>query len=260
MLKPEEIKFTPLPHLFPMKTALQEAGEIEQMKIGVSQGHPSLKLGAIKEDTLCVVGYGPSLADTWGQVTHPCLTVSGAHDYLIARGIVPDFHVECDGRPHKARFLEKPVEGCEYLIATVCHPKFWEQLEGFKVTTWHNALGQHAANWIGANDPGTIMVSGGSVVGLSAIHVAGVMGYRKFRLFGFDNCFRFDKRHAGEHYGPEQKLLWRTVGDKTYLTTPQMTNAADEIGWLIRDNPQISVEIVGESMTKELHGAKSADA
>jgi len=137
----------------------------------------------------------------------------------------------------------------------VCHPAVWDQLEGCQVYTWHNTLGQHMVDWIGRNDPQSIMVCGGSVVGMSAIHIAGILGFRKFRLFGFDNNLDGEIRHAGPHYGPPQRILERKVKDKWWRTTPQMTNAADELGWLMKNHPELEIEIVWDSMTKALHGA-----
>jgi hypothetical protein len=156
---------------------------------------------------------------------------------------------------HKTKHLEKPNDKTVYLIATIVSPEAWIKLEGRKIVTWHNANGRHIVNWIGENNPGTIMVAGGSVVGLSAIHLAGLMGYRKFKLFGFDGNFSGETRHAGPHYGPPQKIIERLVGDRVWKTTPQMSNAADELGWLIRDHPELEFEIHGDSMTRALYGA-----
>lgn len=255
VLEADRITLQQVNHLFPMKTALDADGEIRQVEECARHKFPKLWIEALRDDVLCLVGYGPSLKDTWKQITHPCMTVSGAHDFLMERGLTPDYHVECDGRAHKTKHLEKPNKVTEYLMASVCHPKMWEQLEGCRVKTWHNTLGQHMVDWIGRNDPNSIMVAGGSVVGMSAIHIAGILGFRRFRLFGFDNNLSDGERHAGPHYGPPQRLLKRRVKDRWWYTTPQMTNAADELGWLMENHPELEIEIVGESMTKALHGA-----
>lgn len=247
-----EIKLEELPYRYPMRNAVTLEAEIRQVKIAVSQGYPSLKLEPIKSGFIDIVGFGPSLADTWQHIENPCFTVSGAHDFLIDRGVIPTYHAECDGRDHKTKHLLKPHLQTVYLMATICNPKMWEQLDGCQVVTWHNANGRHIVDWIGQNDPGTIMVAGGSVVGLSAIHIAGIMGYRRFRLFGFDGNFRGDVRHAGTHYGPPQKVIERG----RWKTTPQMSNAVDEFGWLKRDHPELEFKIFGESLMQDVYGAK----
>lgn len=246
-----EITLEELPYRYPMRNAVTMDAEVRQVRIAVSQGYPSISLGRIQDGSIDIVGYGPSLEDTWEQIESPCMTVSGAHDYLCERGVIPDFHAECDGREHKTKHLEKPNTRTTYLIATICNPRVWELLDGLKVVTWHNANGKHIVEWIGKNDPGTIMVAGGSVVGLSAIHLAGLMGYRRFRLFGFDGNFRGEARHAGEHYGPPQKVIERGG----WRTTPQMSNAVDEFGWLKRDHPELEFKIMGESLMASAHGA-----
>jgi uncharacterized Rossmann fold enzyme len=249
-----EITLEELPYRYPMRNAVTMDAEIKQVKIAVSQGYPSITLGPLKDEWISIVGYGPTLRDTYRQITRPFMTVSGAHDFVCARGVKPDYHAECDGREHKTKHLEKSNAETTYLIATICNPRAWELLEGRKVVTWHNANGRHIVDWIGQNDPGTILVAGGSVVGLSAIHLAGIMGYRKFRLFGFDGNFAGDKRHAGKHYGPPQRMIERVVKGRTWKTTPQMSNSSDELGWLIRDHPELEIEIYGDSMVRGLYG------
>lgn len=251
----KDVSLMELPYRYPMKTALTHYAEIRQIKIAVAQGYPSIKLEPLKDEWISVVGYGPTLKDTWQEIGHPCITVSGAHDFLQERGIKPDYHAECDGRDHKTKHLTKPNDFTTYLIATICNPKVWLQLEGRNVVTWHNCNGRHVVDWIGENDPGTIMVAGGSVVGLSAIHLAGLMGYRKFRLFGFDGNFEGESRHAGEHHGPPQRVIEREAGGRKWKTTPQMSNSSDELGWLIRDHPELQFDIKGDSMVRALYGA-----
>jgi uncharacterized Rossmann fold enzyme len=66
------------------------------------------KKGKFNDRRMTIACYGPSLEDTWRQLKHPIMTVSGAHDYLVERGVIPDFHVDCDPRAHKAEMLRKP--------------------------------------------------------------------------------------------------------------------------------------------------------
>lgn len=251
----KDISFESLPTKFPTRSAVKLDIELSQIRIAVSQGYPSIQLEPIKDGWIDIVGYGPSLRQTWDQVRNPCITVSGAHDFLIERGTVPKYHAECDGRSHKPNHLQKPHKDVTYLMATVCHPRTWELLDGFNVVTWHNANGMHVVEWIGENDPDKIMVAGGSVVGMSAIHLAGILGYRKFRLFGMDCNFDGDDRHAGTHYGPPQRIVERSVNGRVFKTTPQMCNSADELGFLIKRATEIEIEIVGDSMLKAMYGA-----
>src|SRR5678815_2491952 len=57
---------------------------------------PVAKPDERKTESIAIVCSGPSLAQTWEQVKmcNHVLTCSGAHDYLIERGIIPNFHME----------------------------------------------------------------------------------------------------------------------------------------------------------------------
>lgn len=249
--RPDEIHLEALPYRYPMRNAVTLEAELRQIEITMAQGYPQLALSPLRDGWLSVVGFGPSLGETWTQITRPCITVGGAHDFLLAHGLVPDWHAECDGRDHKTKHLEHPHPDVIYLMATICNPRMWTQLRDHRVVTWHNANGRHVLDWIGAHDPGGIVLAGGSVIGLTAIHLGGLLGFRRFRLFGFDGNFRGDVRHAGEHYGPPQQRIERTANGRMWATTPQMANACDELIWLLRDSP-ISVEVYGDSLQADV--------
>lgn len=248
--RPDQIHLEALPYKYPMRTAVTLEAEIRQIETCMKQGYPRITIHPIKDEWISIVGFGPSLEDTWKEITHPCITVSGAHDFLIERWITPDYHAECDGRDHKTKHLEHPNPKTTYLMASICNPLMWKQLEGCKVEYWHNANGMHVVDWIGKNDVGGIMLAGGSVIGLTAIHLAGLLGYRKFKLFGFDGNFRGEKRHAGKHFGPPQK----TIQKGKWNTTPQMFNACEEFFWLRRDCPELQFEIYGDCLLKDMAG------
>jgi hypothetical protein len=247
---PEHIHLEALPYRYPMRTAVTLDAELWQIEQCMKHKFPRLELKPLRDDPISIVGYGPSLQDTWKDVTRPLMTVSGAHDFMAERGVIPDWHAECDGRDHKTRFLEKPNAYTTYLMATICNPGMWEQLKGCQVRIWHNANGKHVVDWIGENDPGGLLLAGGSVIGLTAIHLAGVLGFRKFKLFGMDGNYRGETRHAGPHNGPPQKVMERDG----WKTTPQMSNAVDEFGWLKKGHPELSFEIYGKSLLNDLHG------
>ena len=249
--RPENVHLEALPYKYPMRNSYTLAAEIRQIGECVAKGYPRLALQPLRSDWCSIVGFGPSLHDTWREIENPAMTTSGAHDFLIARGLVPFWHAECDGRDHKTKHLEHPHQDCVYLMATICNPLMWKQLEGHKVWRWHCANGQHVVEWIGKNDDGAILIAGGSTVGLAAIHLAGILGFRKFRIFGFDGNYREGVRHAGKHYGPPQKRIEHKIGGRTWVTTPQMYNACDEFTWLLADK-NLMFDIRGDSMLKAM--------
>lgn len=242
--KPEDISLKALRYKYPTRTPLTLEAELRQIEIAVKQGFSRLTLQPLKDEWLSVVGYGPSLNETWDQVTHPCISTSGAHDFLISKGFIPDYHAQCDGRDHQVDFLRYPEEETTYLMASVCHPGVWERLKNHKVLLWHNCHGEHVIEWIGKNDPGGLLVAGGSNIGLSSIHLGGILGYRKFKIFGFDGNYRGKHRHAGLHPDPNKQARIKRQG---WWTSPQMSNACDEFLALTK-NPNIEFHVFGTSL------------
>jgi hypothetical protein len=69
----------------------------------------------------------------------------------------------------------------------------------------------------------------GSTIGLGALHLGGVLGYRHFEIHGMDGSHREGVRHAGEHFGKGQKddITW-DVNRRTYRTSKIMANGVTE--------------------------------
>lgn len=185
---------------------------------------------------ISVVCYGPSLNDTWRDIQGPMFTVSGAHDFMVAKGRAPDWHVDCDPRPHKVAMLT-PNHDTRYLMASVCHPDMWVKLKGHNVRLWHliNGDDYHTPAWIASNHPEgkDSMIGGGSTVGMRALEVACHMGFRRFNIYGMDCSFE-SERHAGAHLGKPQDTIMVQVGLRRFKTTPQMLQAAREMEQFIQ--------------------------
>src|SRR5262245_43138061 len=106
----------------------------EQIKSAIKRVKDRIKPGERKDEPIAIVGYGPSLNDTWEEIRKfkKVVTCSGAHKFLVDRGIIPDFHVEVDPREHKVRLIGQPQNETTYLISSTCHPKVFDHLEGYK--------------------------------------------------------------------------------------------------------------------------------
>jgi len=245
----------PRPRFFQFKSSFTAPccvdgdGQAANMAACMERGFPRLAVQPERAEALSIVGYGPTLLDTWRGIPRPILTVSGAHDFLIGRGIVPDFHLETDPRPHKVAMLH-PHPAVEYLMASVCDPGMWEKLRGHRVLMWHILNGQNTIDWIERHDPGPQrLIGGGSTAGLSAHHVAGVLGWRRFVTFGMDSCFIDGARHAGPHAGTKpQGLRYAWAGGKWWLTTRMMIVAVEEFLCLLESYDNITVDPRGDGL------------
>lgn len=215
-----------------LKYAVPEEQRIAYMREAAKHGFG--RLYAQKMDLskrISLVCYGPTLKDTLARIPkdQPIMSCSGAHDVLIAAGRVPTWHVDCDPRKHKAQFVRNAHPGVHYLMASNCHPQTWEYLRGQRVSLWHMHNGTATVDWIAQNDPGSVVVEVGSTVGLRAMHVAGVMGFARFDIFGMDACFKGEEFRAGPSNAPPQKIVWMQTPDgRKWKTTNLMANSIME--------------------------------
>jgi hypothetical protein len=215
---------------FQLVAALPTETRHAQMAVALKHNIPALEqLPIDDEKSISIVCYGPSLKDTWKTIKRPIITVSGALHFLANRGIVPDYHIDCDPRPHKVKHISPPVDGVHYIMGSCCNPETWNVLKRQKVSLVHFYMSEDTHDWIAHNDPGGLMIHPGSTVGLCALHVGGMLGYRHFEIHGMDGSIRDGKRHAGTHYGHKQGGYTWDAGRVTYQTSKIMSNACAEV-------------------------------
>lgn len=224
-----------------------------QNAIANAQKGPILEIAEPHERACAVVGYGPSLLDTINEIRSldvDIFTVSGAHDLLISHGIIPKGHIEIDPRKHKAKFLEHPHKDVTYYLATGCDPVMFDNVKDHNVIIWNLYTYQEDDDdfFQMIHGPNAFCLDVGCSVGNAAMVVAGCLGYRNFHVFGFDCSMKDGKRHAGEHYGPSQRITNVRLGDKSFVTTPQMIAAAQDFFTLMARMGGPNFTIYGEGL------------
>lgn len=180
-----------------------------------------------------IVCYGPSLLETWPEIAAErkffdgdIFSVSGAHDFLVRREIIPDYHVECDPRAHKAVNLTLPQDGVKYLIASCCHPDLIQKLKDKDLSLWHLCNGQDSFRIVEEleSEKDQLLLTGGGSVGLRTISLCYAMGYREFHIYGMDCSFGSGsepQQWAGPHKGKRQKVIEvKTEDGKWFKTSP----------------------------------------
>jgi hypothetical protein len=192
-------------------------------------------------DSMQIVAYGPSLQDTWKDINpdEPLMTMSGSLKFLLSKGLKPRwgkwFHIHVDPRADNLECVVRNKDVC-YILGTCTNPIMFKMLEGMKIVIFHPMSGPHTKTWIEQNDPGQIMTCGGSTVGLTSIHVAGVMGFYHFEIFGMDGGFMKGKRHADTHGGIRHGER-DSVFHPGWMTSRLMDNANFETCTMLRSFP-----------------------
>jgi hypothetical protein len=187
---------------------------------------------------VAIVAYGPSLKDTYHYLLTErkafgtkIVTTSGAHDFLIDRGIVPDYHVEVDPREHKAWFTRNSNPNVDYYIGSCCHPKLIDNLVNNerKLALWHvfNSETDFKISDPDGPDPGAWLVSGGGSVACRAVNLFYTQGYRSFSIYGMDCSFsNSGEQHAGEHSGKKQHGWSVRLGDRWFNSSANLVATA----------------------------------
>lgn len=186
--------------------------------------------------TAVLVCYGPSLVDTWESITwdshqHDIVTVSGSHQFLIERDLIPDIHIDSDPRRRKAEQFGYPHKAVKYWMASCVDPYYLEILNGCNVTLWHNHNGYESERFTWELEPDAWLLVGGGSVGLRAVSLLYSQGYRNFEIHGMDCSFRGTKeqneQHAGPHLAPKPKAMMEVVcNGRKFISNPSFIDYA----------------------------------
>ena len=173
-----------------------------QMRENIARYPLRIQPGSITQEPIAIVGFGPSLNDTWEEIKKfkYVFSGSGSHKFLVDRGIIPTHHAEVDPREHKIGLMGTPQQGTQYLIASCCHPKLLQHLQGFDIRLWHIHSGDTPQMLPTVFPRGEYILTGGSNVGLRAMVLARFLGFVNMHVFGMDCSMSTEgKSHAEFH-------------------------------------------------------------
>lgn len=152
---------------------------------------------------VALVGGGPSLESTLSELREQVFAgvkvcaVNGAYQWLIDRNIKPSMQVVLDARPFNARFVDPPVPGCRYLLASQCAPETFDACENRDTTIFHCIGSEDEDAIIKAHYDGHYhAVGGGTTVMLRAITLLRMLGFYRQDIYGMDSCWMDGKHHA----------------------------------------------------------------
>jgi methyltransferase family protein len=181
---------------------------------------------------VAILGGGPSLVDKieeiqWRQsIGQDVWVLNNAHKALEGTDIWYDRQVLLDARPETASFVCPDVG--EYLIASQCDPSVFAKLHGEIVTLFHvNSPGMDFLSE--EKERAAYLVGGGTTVGMNAMALAFLLGYRFIHLYCFDSCYRDGAHHAYPQALNDGEPVSETLfGDKTYQCASWMVSQARE--------------------------------
>lgn len=191
------------------------------------------------KQTMVLVCGGPSLKDDIQAIKDhkrrgaKIVTVNNTLTYLLSHGIVSDKHVMLDARAENAEFVKGAPLQTLYLLASQCHPDVFAALSDRDVTIWHNAADGVEVESIAApyetDEKPLIPVPGGGTVGLRAMFLGFMSGYRKLHIYGMDGSYEAGKHHAyGQALNDGEQVLDVVLDGKHYACSRWMARQAEE--------------------------------
>ena len=230
-------------------TALRD----EQIKININKVKARFEPSKeFKKEPIAIVAFAPSLNETREELKNfkYIMTCSGAHKFLIDRGIVPNYHVDLEPRGHKIKMLGEPHKDVEYLIASTIHPNYLDQLKGYNVKLWHIfATEEEGARVL---PRGEWMVCGGSSVGLRCLTLARLLGFTDLHVFGMDGSFGATGSHTDSHPNAPKEGHETEYNGKKYLTTPSMLFCAKETAKELDQMADVTAKFYGEGLLQDM--------
>lgn len=206
----------------------------------------------IRSESIAVVCYGPSLNYTWEQIKEfkYIITCSGAHKFLIDRGIIPTFHCEVDPREHKTKLIGQPHKDVEYLIASTCHKSMFDHLEGYNIKLWHVFANEEEALRILPSNEWAI--TGGASVGLRAMTIARFLGFTDLHVFGMDGNIGDSGNHADVHPNQGKDYITTIYNGVEYTTTGSILECAKQTWHELDQMPDVKVKFYGEGLVQAM--------
>lgn len=220
----------------------------EQIRANIKRVKERIQPHDLRDEPIAIVGYGPSLNYTWKRIKKfkYVMTCSGAHKFLLDKGIVPTWHVDVDPREHKAQLIGEPHPDVQYLIASCCHPKVLDLLEGFQVSLWHVFAEDNESFQVIPR--GEWSVTGGCDAGMRCMTIARFLGFTNFHIFGIDGAEGKSGKHAAAHPNQPKASLPVEYGGKTYQSTPALVECARQVFHELDQLKDVKFKFYGDSL------------
>lgn len=213
--------------------------------------------------TLCIVGGSPSLKDNIGKLQEKIrlgshvMTNNGSLKFLVSKGITPYYHAQFDARAESADFLEGAPENVTYLIGSMSDPATLEKVADKKAILWHGGfdmdeqlkiLEQYQSRPIS-------IIGGGQTIGLRALNLGYLMGYRKFVIFGMDSSFKGNEHHAyPQVLNDTDKPVLATYEGRIYSCAPWMYRQAMNFEENYKELTKLGcrIEVIGDGLIPDM--------
>lgn len=243
---------------------VDDSGIRANIEYSIRLGYPQVRLDALKQDRILLVGSGPSLESTKQELVDlyyagaKIVTLNGGYHWCLEHNLRPSVQIVVDARPGNGRFLTPAVPQCRYLVASQCDPSTWEAIEYGRenVWIWHAADAEgtfkeildryYFGHWHG--------IAGGTTVAMRGLALLRTLGFIRFDVFGVDSCWVGGSHHAIDQpeNAKDRPFVFRAFPtghperSRSFVVTPWHLKQLEDFLQLIR--------VAGDQFLLNIHG------
>jgi len=188
------------------------------------------------------------------------IAVNGVANMLRKHGIHPDGIVLLDARPENIDFIQPTKHAVTYYLASQCDPSLFDALKDQNVVVWHCANGIAYQELMDVLEPydkthPIVVVPGGGTVGLRALNLCWISGFKRIHVYGMDSSYEDDAHHAyAQPLNDGETVITLRLGDKTYKAAIWMARQAEEFkeAWMHLTGQGITLRVHGKGLIPDL--------
>lgn len=184
---------------------------------------PWLQKHDLHEGHALIVGGGPSVADNLEEIKflaqqgHTIVALNGAAQYLRRKGVKVDWQVILDARSENARFIDQAQR---YFICSQCDPSVFDAADPVKTTVFH--VNTRPTICAVPKDREAHLISTGSTVGLIAMGILFLQGFKNIHLYGMDSSYTENHHAYEQRLNDSDTVVEATVEGRTFKCAPWM--------------------------------------
>lgn len=246
--------------LIPLFLNMEGCATQEEMnanvKATIKRGYDPLTayLGSEK-GKVCLVGSGPSIAETHEELSGDIIAINSSIKYLLEHDIVPKYGMIWDADEICENFAVAHPD-ITYLLGARCHSKVFDKLADCKTIVWHAGGDHNISEFLLKHKIDEPMVNGGSAGVTRGMYLAVALGYTDLKIFGADSSYSDagDTHITGSLVYEKDFRCWIGNGDtaKEFRTTPEWCAQVNEFRdiYSVFRHPayQIDIEVMGPGM------------
>lgn len=240
-----------------VKTALNTSQEdvISNLRSSKERGLPTVELASEgKDKPLIICASGPSAKEfikLFPRDGYDLMALNGAYNALLDEGIVADLYAQLDARECNLPFVQRAKPETKFYLASQVHPTVFDALRSFNVTTFH--LNTETTARVYGEETGLYIGCLGGTIGMAALALAGVLGYRTLVLLGYDSSYKDGESHwKPQPQNAGQGTIQVEFMGRWYTTTPALADQTMQFfEWnkaLHEAFPGLEVHISGEGL------------